>query len=176
MRNYTFRKMTQQDFKARVSRIDPEFSRHGEVKKSFSSPARPIMSLIMGFGWAYLVISVARNRGHIENSLLQGNLPAEYHDYVFFMLAALLAVSAVMLGIHLFRFLMARRASTNKCNSGGLLAGALAAGALVYTPASVFDAGLGMIDQNSRSLLVAASSTANIDLASIAFVSSNGLN
>ena len=60
-----------------------------------------------------------------------------------------------------------------RSTSGG---GALAAGALVYTPASVFDAGLGMIDQNSRSLIVAASSTANIDLASIAFVSSNGLN
>ena len=176
MRNYTFRKMTQQDFQARVKRIDPEYYSHGEVKKTFSSPARPFMSLIMGFGWAYVVISVARNRSHIEHSLLQGNLPAEYHDFIFFILAALLAVSAVMLGIHLFRFLMSRRASTGKRNSGGLLVGALAAGALVYTPASVFDAGLGMIDQNSRSLIMAASSNVNVDFASVSFVSSNGLN
>ena len=176
MRNYTFRKLTQQDFKARVGRVDASVSRRGAATTTFSSPARPLVSLILGFGWAYLVIAVSRNRGHIEHSLLQGSLPAEYHDHVLFMLAGLLAMSAVMLGLHLFRFLMARRTSAGKRNSGGLLAGALAAGALVYTPPSVFDAGLGLIDENSRALFTAASSTTKIDFAAISLAASNSMN
>lgn len=176
MRNYTFRKQTQQDFQQRVQRIDPYYFKHGDTKRTCSRPARPLLSLVMGFGWAYLIFTVARNRTQIEESLRQGALPAQYHDYIFFMLAGLLSISAVMLGGHLLRFLMSRRASNGKRNSGGLLVGALAAGALAYTPADVFDNGLGLLHENSNALILAASEGVSVDLASISFVSSNGLN
>ncbi|WP_186766613.1 hypothetical protein [Puniceibacterium confluentis] len=132
---------------------------------------------LAGFGWCYLVIAVANRKEHIRESLLQGSLPANTHDTIFAVLAALLAISGVMLGLHVLRFLTKRGAS--KGNSGNLLFGALAAAALVYTPASVFEAGYGLLDENSRSLLQAAHTTVKdsvpgIDWAGAVMVASNG--
>lgn len=110
MRNYTFRKQTQQDFQQRVKRIDPHYHAHGSAKRATQRPSRPVLSLLLGFGWATLLVTVARNRSQIEDSLLQGTLPAQYHDYVFYMLAGLLAISAVLLAGHLVRFIVPRGA------------------------------------------------------------------
>lgn len=176
MRNYTFRKQTQQDFQQRVKRIDPHYHAHGSAKRTAQRPSRPVLSLLLGFGWATLLVTVARNRSQIEDSLLQGTLPAQYHDYVFYMLAGLLAISAVLLAGHLVRFIVPRGARHGRRNSGGLLAGAVAAAVLAYTPADVFDTGLGLLHENSGTLIQAAAGSANVDLASITFVSSNSLN
>ncbi|MCR8546318.1 hypothetical protein M4578_00645 [Salipiger sp. P9] len=169
--------MTREDFQARVKRVDPQYFRHGPRKIHQSGTARPFLFLSMGFAWAYLVISVARNRAYVEQSLLQGSLPAEYHGYIFHGLAALLSVSAVMMLLHLFRYCL-RRSGPAKRNSGGLLMGATAAALLVYTPPGVFETGFGMLDDNSRAVILAASSGVKnavpVDFASVAFVSSQG--
>lgn len=176
MRNYTFRKQTQQDFQQRVKRIDPHYHAHGSAKRTAQRPSRPVLSLLLGFGWATLLVTVARNRSQIEDSLLQGTLPAQYHDYVFYMLAGLLAISAVLLAGPPRPLHRAARRAPRRRNSGGLLAGAAAAAVLAYTPADVFDTGLGLLHENSGTLIQAAAGSANVDLASITFVSSNSLN
>lgn len=176
MRKYAFRKLDKDDFSARVRRIDPHYARTGG-QTSAKGEERPFLSMIGGFFWAYLVISIAHNHDYIENSLRQGNLPQHMHVWVFGGLAALLAISGVFLLLHLGRWIMRRDAA--KRNSGGLLMGALAAGVLVYTPASVYEAGLGMMDDRSRNILLAASgsvseSLSQVEFNTVAFVSSQG--
>ncbi|WGW02933.1 hypothetical protein [Tropicibacter oceani] len=174
----TLRKQTHQDFRRRIKSVDPTFYRNGERGAMKDATAqRPIGSALLGFGWAYLVISVANNRTVIEQSLHQGNLHTDYHGYVLMALAALLAASGVMLLLHLVRYFT--KTGGKKRNSGGLLVGALGALVLVYTPTSVWDAGFDMMDGNSRSFVQTASATMSgaipsIDLGSVAFVSSQG--
>lgn len=175
MRKYAFRKMTRDDFAARVRRVDPEFHSGAGRCPAKRVKERPFLCMFGGFVLAYVVISVARNRDYLEESLRQGSLPAHMHGYVIGLLAAFLAFAFVAVLYHLGRWITRRGAE--KRNSGGLLAGAVAAGALVYTPASVFEAGYGMLDPNSRKVLQSATSTVKgnlpgVDLASIVFVSS----
>lgn len=176
MRKYAFRKMTHADFMSRLERVDPHYIRHGSGLTKNRVIERPFLSLVGGFAWAYVVISVARNREYIESSLLQGSLPVQFHDHIFATLAVLLAVSTVFLMLHVLRF-AARRNTVARKNSGRVLAGALMAGTLVYTPASVFELGLGLLDENSRSLIVAAgegAKNAGVSFSSVSFVSSQG--
>ncbi|WP_417721456.1 hypothetical protein [Salipiger sp.] len=177
MRKYAFRKMTQDDFAARVRRLDSGYGRTVIGRTEAPVNERPFLSILGGFVLAYVVISVARNREFLEDSLHQGNLPAQYHQVIFGVLAALLAISAVMVLYHLFRWTTKRGAK--KRNSGSLLAGAMAAGVLIYTPASVFEAGFNMLDPNSRQIILAATSSVQetlpgVDFGSVAFVSSQG--
>ena len=175
----TFRKQNHQDFRNRIKRVDPVFYRWGERGAiADATPHRPFGSLLMGFGWAYLVISVSNNRAVLESSLRQGSLPEQYHDMIFMGLAALLAMSLVMLAIHLFRFFAGRKGGKRR-NSGALLTGVMGALMLIYTPASVWQTGFGMMDGNSRSFVMAASATMSevipgVDLNSAVFVSSIG--
>ncbi|MDO6587876.1 hypothetical protein Q4543_20390 [Salipiger sp. 1_MG-2023] len=176
MKKHAFRKMTQDDFQARIKRVDPcyvQASRRPEATTP-PAPSRPFVSLLLGFGWAFVCLSVARNRDSIETSLLRGKLDTQYHDYIFYGLAALLAISAVMLAMHLLRYLFACTRGATKGNSGGLLFGAMLAAGFVYTPDSVFEAAFGLLDTNSRSLIVAAADKMPVDLGNIAFVSSSG--
>ena len=172
-----FRKQTHQDFRRRIKRVDPVFFRWGERGAiADATPHRPFGSLLMGFAGAYLVISVASNRNHLESSLAKGSLSQEIQGYIMMGLAALLAMSLVMLTIHVFRFLGARRGGKKK-NSGAVLTGILGALMLIYTPTSVWQAGFGMMDANSRSIVMAASSSVGemlpgVDIASAVFVSS----
>ena len=174
----TFKNQTRKEFRQRIRRVDPVYYRWGESGALADATARrPIASVLVGFGWAYLVIAVSSNRTLIESSLRQGNLPDHLHGYVFMGLAALLTVSVVMLGLHLFRFFF--KQGGKRANSGGMLIGVLGAMMLVYTPASVWDTSFRMLDGNSRSLLLSASATVGdvipgIDLSDIALVSSQG--
>lgn len=79
-----------------------------------------------------------------------------------------------MLAMHLLRYVFTCKGGTRKGNSGGLLFGAMLAAGVVYTPDSVFEAAFGLLDTNSRSLIVAAADKMPVDLGNIAFVSSSG--
>lgn len=143
-----------------------------------ATPSRPFGALLMGFGWAYLVVSISNNRDVLETSLAQGSLPDRLHGYVFMILAGLLAMSVIMLALHVFRFLTMRKGGKKK-NSGALLMGVLGALTLTYTPASVWQTGFGMMDVNSRSFVIAASDTVKdaipeVDFGNVAFASSIG--
>lgn len=173
-----FRKQTHQDFRLRIKRVDPVFHRWGERGYARDKTAkRPFGSVLMGFGWAYLVISVGNNRSHLEASLQTGSLSQDMQGWILAGLASLLAISGVMLCIHIFRYFF--HYGGKKQNSGALLVGALGAMVLVYTPASVWSTGYGMLDDNSRSLLLTASATVEdalpgVDLGNVVFVSSVG--
>ncbi|KUF11599.1 hypothetical protein [Pseudoponticoccus marisrubri] len=167
-----YRKLSRADFRQRVRRVDPGYHYLGQTgRPPQKKRQRPLVACLLGFGWAYLVISVGANRAFIESSLQAGSLPAEYHGAIFGGLAMLMAASGVMLLIHLFRFVA--RTGGRRANSGGLLAGALGAAVLVYTPPGVWSAGYQMLDGNSRSLLQTASSTLpDLDLGQVSLVSS----
>ncbi|MGR3272486.1 hypothetical protein [Thalassococcus profundi] len=178
MRKYAFRKQTRSDFDSRLKRLDPAFSKHGhKAYQKDTTPERPILCALAGFGWFYLVIGIARNKAYIQDSLLQGSLAPQHQDLVVSGLGALLAVSGVMILLHLVRFFL--KSGPRRTNSRNLLMGATAALALVYTPPSVFQAGLGMMDENSRSLILAAHSTVKssvpgVDWDKVALVTSLG--
>lgn len=149
-------KQTKQDFQNRVKRVDPQFHRMGEAAyASDKTPRRRTVSVLMGFGWVYLVTAIATNRDHIEASLRQGSLPATYHDHIFMGLTVLLAASCVLLCLHVFRYFF--RSGNRSRNSGGILVGAMGALAVFYTPAHVWTAGYGMMDGNSQNFLLTAS-------------------
>lgn len=157
MRKYAFRKQTHDDFTARLHRLS---SQHGVSPTTGHGSARdqhPYLMMMTGFLWAYFMFSVARKRDHIEISLAQGSLPERYDDYVVYGLAALLTISAVMLALHLLRFLIARRGARRGTPSGRLLVGALAAATLVYTPAGVYETAFGLLDGNAQALILTAS-------------------
>ncbi|KMK67526.1 hypothetical protein [Puniceibacterium sp. IMCC21224] len=173
---YAFRKQSKTDFNDRLRRLNSSHGSAGSYRQGAdTNSARPILFTLLGFAWFYTVITVAERKSHLKLSLVQGNLPAQYHDMIMAGLGALLAVSGVMLVLHLVRYLMKRGAK--RSNSGGILVGALVAATLVYTPPSVFEAGFGMLDSNSRSLIMAASSTvtgnvSGLDWSAIQLVSS----
>ena len=178
MRAYAVRKMTNADFEARIRRIDPEFARYGasDASKVARTSKRPIVSGIAGFLWAGVVIAVAQNQQTIEASLLQGSLPREYHVYVFGALAALLAVSGVMVMMHLLR--MVSRRGSARSNSAGILVGIVAATVMSMIPSQTYVAGLGLLNENSRNVIASAGTsvraTAGLDIRATTFASSLG--
>ena len=154
--NRLIRKQTHRDFRSRVKRVDPAFYRWGErANLRDATVKRPFGSVLGGFLCAYVVIAVANNRSYLESSLRQCNLSADVQGWIQAGLAALLAVSGIMLFLHLLRFFL--KSGAKKQNSGALLMGVLGAMMLVYTPASVWQTGYGMLDNNSRSMLLTAS-------------------
>lgn len=174
----SFRKQDHTDFRRRVKTVDPVFYRWGEKgTRRDATVQRPIGSTILGFGWAYLIVAVANNRQLIESSLRQGNLTQDVQGCIMMVMAGLLAASGIMLLLHLFRYFA--KGGAKRRNSGGLLIGALGALVLSYTPASVWNMGLQMMDGNSRAFVQTASSTVNdaipgLNLSGVAFVSSQG--
>ncbi len=168
------------EFRRRIKAVDPRFYHLGTSRgRTDTTPSRPTLFAMLGFGWAYLVISISRNKTLLEQSLSQGSLSDEMQSNIVMALAALLAVSGIMLALHLMRFFLKKGGKSR--NSGGLLFGALGALMLVYTPPSVFHAGFGMLDDNSRNLLLAAHNTVtdtmngavpNVDFGNVVFVSS----
>ncbi|MDJ0822801.1 MAG: hypothetical protein QNJ09_13450 [Paracoccaceae bacterium] len=168
------------DFRRRVKAVDPKYYHWGERgAKPDATKSRPVLFAMMGFAWAYLVISVSRNKTLLEESLAQGSLTDQMQSNIVMVLAALLAASGVLLMLHLGRFFLKKGGKSR--NSGGLLVGALGALMLVYTPPSVFQAGYSMLDTNSRTLLMAAHNTVTdtvkgsvptVDFGNVAFVSS----
>ena len=173
-----YRKQTHKDFRARIKRVDPSFHRWGEgAGLRDTTVKRPVASVLTGFAWAYLVIAIASNRAHVEASLSRGTLSETLQSSVMAGLAALLAISGVMFCLHLYRYLF--QSAGKKQNSGAMLIGVLGALVLVYTPDDVWRTGAGMIDNNSRTLLLTASAGVGdvlpgVDFTSVAFVSSLG--
>ncbi|WP_226623778.1 hypothetical protein [Alloyangia pacifica] len=150
--------MTHADFEARIRRIDPQFAKHGGSEAATSrASTRPLVSGLFGFAWAGVIIAVARNQDSLKSSLLQGSLPSEYHVYVLGAVAALLAVSGVLVMMHLLRAIGGR--GTARGNSAGVLTGIAAAVTLSMIPAQTYEAGLGLLNENSRAMLVSASNS-----------------
>lgn len=148
----TLTKQTHSDFMLRVRRVDPKFHTHGEAAYAKDRrPRRRTVSTLLGFGWIYTVTAIANGRDHIAGSLREGSLPTEYHPWIFAGLTVLLAVSAVMILLHIARWLF--HGGNKKRNSGGILLGALGALMLFYTPASLWTQGFGMLDGHSRTVL-----------------------
>lgn len=174
----TFRKLTQEDFRQRVARVDPRFARMGHAAYAKDgTAARPFGMVLVGFAWIYMVAAISNRRDHILGSLRQGSLPEQYHDWVMHGLAVMLAASMVLLGLHLLRF--KTKTGGKKKNSGGILMGALGALTLYYMPASAWNVGFGLLDGNSQQVVMAANQTfqqafPNLTLDNVAFVSSQG--
>lgn len=153
----SFRKLTHQDFRRRVKTVDPSYYRWGvSGSRRDATVERPMGSALLGFGWAWLVVTIGNNKPLIESSLKQGSLHPDYHGYILGGLAVLLTISGVMLGLHILRYFT--KSGGKKRNSGGILVGAFGAFVLIYTPAHVWNAGFNMLDGNSRSLVQVASS------------------
>ncbi len=166
------------DFRRRVKRVDPAFYRWGEgARLKDATASRPTASALAGFAWAYVVISVGSNRQLLEASLREGNLSAAAQEKIMMGLGALLMASIMLFALHAVRYWLGN--GGKKRNSGGLLVGALGALVLVYTPASVWQTGFGMMDDNSQSMFLTAQATLSdalpgVDLGSVSFVSSSG--
>jgi hypothetical protein len=169
---------THADFRRRIGRVDPAFQRgDASATTRARSGGQPVGALLFGFGAAYVVTAVAKNRPLIESSLRAGDLPERYHAAVFMGLSALLAAAAILLALHVLRFIANRRGQRR--GSGATLLGVAGAMALFHTPAGFWDTGYGMLDAHSRSLLNTASShledtLPGIDFAAASFASSAG--
>ncbi|HBT02174.1 MAG TPA: hypothetical protein DEB47_20500 [Citreicella sp.] len=135
MQRYAFRKLTHDDFMLRVQRVDPHFAHHGHSAPRAPRSTLSVLSPLLGFGWFWVVFTLARDPDRIRASLMQGSLPSQHHDVILGTLAAMLAVSGVMILIHGLRCVL-RRGPARR-SSGGLLAGVLVAGALLHTPGPV---------------------------------------
>lgn len=173
----TTKKLTHRDFRQRIRRVDPHFYRTGNCVQMDARATRPIGATLLGFGWAYLIITLLQNRPILEASLHKGDLPQDYHAWVMGGLSVFIAASLVMLGAHVMRFLFQNGA--RKKNSGGILMGSLAAMVMIFTPPSVWQAGFAMLDENSQTFIQSASAKMEIDmpevnLTQVAFVSSRG--
>ncbi|MBP0482864.1 hypothetical protein [Sagittula salina] len=172
------KKLTHADFRTRVARVDPRFARMGHAAYARdATPAKPFGMALLGFGWFYLVVSVAYRRDHIAASLRQGSLPDEYHGWIMHGLAVLLAASMVMLCMHLMRY-MSKTGGKRK-NSGGILTGGMLALTLFNTPPGIWQMGFGMLDGNSQTAILTASAAfgdtiPGLQLDKIASVASNG--
>ncbi len=173
----TTSKLSHRDFRQRIRRVDSHFYRTGNCVNVDARKSRPIGATLLGFGWAYLIISLATNRSVREASLNKGAVASDYHSWIMGGLTIFIASSFIMLGAHLFRFLF--QSGSRRQNSGGLLAGTCAALLMVYTPPEVWKAGLKMLDQNSIAFIQSASASMEIDmpevdLSQITLVSSQG--
>ncbi|MFD1341754.1 hypothetical protein [Litorisediminicola beolgyonensis] len=174
----TFRKLTQSDFQSRIARVDPFFARHGVCRVARTQRvSNPVLWTVIGFGWIYFVVTIGRRRDWLEQSLAQGSLPEHMRDWVLAGLAALIGVTAVMMVLHLARFLLRRRGQRGA--SGNILAGALGALMLVNAPADMLTGGAqGMGGSVGAFLTAALDSThtpdASLDVSDIRLVSSKG--
>ena len=169
---------THADFRRRIGRVDPAFHRGSDSATARTrTGGQPFGALLLGFCGACVVTAVATNRPLIESSLRAGALPERYHAAVFMGLSALLAAAAILLALHVLRFIANRRGQRR--DSGATLLGVAGALALFHMPAGVWDTGYDMLDAQSRNLLSTASShledtLPGIDFAAASFVSSVG--
>lgn len=166
-------KLTQRDFRKRVKRVDPQFYRSGNSAQAETRKSHPIGSSMIGFGWVFLLLTIARNRPTIEASLQQGTLPDQYHNWILAGLVAFLAASFALIGLHVLRFVF--QSGPRRKNSAGLLMGAALAFGMINTPMHVWQSGYGMLDDNTRALIqIASSSVENLNLSDVSLVSSRG--
>jgi len=149
------KKLTHADFQKRLKRIaGGGGGTPGLVLQGATHPRdtrqRPLISFLLGFAWIYGLFMVATNKDIIQSSLAQGNLSADIRMGVMAVLAGLLVISAVMLLVHLARFIMSTHMRRSR---GGLLIGALGAAGFVHTPPEMVGLGYAMLDDNARALL-----------------------
>lgn len=141
------RNLTRSDFDNRISRIQRDAGGRGS---GGSAPRKghPILGGLLGFGWFYLLVTLALRKPEIADSLVRGTLSPQQQSMIVTALAVLMAGSAVVLALHLFRFI-ARRRST----SGGLVLGGVAAIGIALLPPAMLDAGHEALEDNARSLI-----------------------
>lgn len=145
----TFRKLGKNDFQARLKRIDGLQGGHGGSQGS-NRRDKPLFSALLGFGWFYAALGIGMNKTKIEASLAQGNLAANVQTYIVGILAVLLIITAVMLCVHVFRFVVGGRA---RRNSGGLVMGAIGAIGFVSAPPELWSLGYDLLDNNAQMIV-----------------------
>ena len=139
-----FQKLGQVEFQSRVGRVDSHFARFGYSKTVIRNRnERPVLWAIIGFVWIFFVISIAQNGEYLRSSLSQGNLPAEYRDYILYALTGLVAISTISLGFHVIRCLFKGR--DHRGASGSIVAGALGAILLTQAPQAVLQDSLSVV-------------------------------
>ena len=173
----TIKKQTHRDFRHRIRRVDPHFYRTGNCVQHDARVSRPVGAAVLGFAWAYLIVSLSQNRSVLETSLQQGNLPEHLHMWIMGGLASFIIVSLVVYGAHLLRFLF--QSGARRMNSGSILLGSMAALMMIFIPPEAWKAAFEMLDENSQAIIIAASDSMEIDLpdvtlTDVALVSSRG--
>lgn len=169
-------------FQARIKRVDPHFARHGVSKRQYTNiNKRPVLSVLMGFGWVYFVVSIAKNRDMVKSSLAQGTLGADVQLWIMGGLGLFMILSLFMIAFHTSRFFLKGR--DQRGASGSILLGGLAAIMLLSTPPSAYQTITDGVLSGSSGVLMAALDTAgqngvdldlDVDVSGLALVSSLG--
>ncbi|WP_238366094.1 hypothetical protein [Mesobacterium pallidum] len=147
------------DFKARIRRIE----RRTFVPPSARNTHRK-RNILLGFGWAYAVLTLGGRAEQIKDSIKASAIPIELHSPFVALLASFAVVSMVMFAVHVLRL----GSAAHKGRSGPLVSGATVAIGLVLTPPSVVDYGYGLLDDNTRTILEETSaSVLSIDWGSL---------
>jgi hypothetical protein len=155
----TYKKQTVADFRQRVKRVDPAFAVIGEA--AYARPTvryRPLVSLITGAGWLYLVGLLLTDPGRIPISLQLGSLPEQLHMLVMALPTALIITTALILPVHLARALL--RFNPRHKNARMILLGAIVGGTLAYLPDDSVMAGLDYLHGPGKDGLLIAQSKA----------------
>lgn len=170
----TCRKLDQNDFRARIGRIDAHHRKIGLIQPG---PGRrnehPIFWTAVGFVWIFFVLIVGKNLEWLQGSLAQGALSAQQREWVLYAVVAIIMVSLVKIGFHVLRLVLGRKG--NRGASGSLVLGAIAAGVLAYAPADLVEQGLQQLGDGSGDMLLAAADEAHaaisVSVSSVTFVS-----
>ncbi|PYG31750.1 hypothetical protein [Pelagimonas varians] len=171
------RKLTQLDFRQRVKRVDSNVHATEHGARAETGRSRTFKASVVGFGWAYAILFLAANRPAIDAYLSQGVLPSQYHTSVVAGLTIAIAVSMVLLVVHVLRAVFQR--GRQRTASAGLLFGTGLALALSYAPPSVWAAGHTMFDDHLRGFVLSANDSMDmefpeIDFSELTFVTSAG--
>ena len=152
MRSYSHNEK-QQEFARRLRRIETLHLRQGGRLRPDWAGRHPWRAALIGFGWCYVALLVIQRYDRIESALAASPIPASWHMPVLGFLAATLILSGALLVMHIARYMIRARMFRH---SGGTLAGASMAMALVLTPPSVLSQGFELLDDNTRQAILAA--------------------
>lgn len=137
---------------------------HARGQRAKPVKGQPWLWRMVGFVWFYIVLTMARKKDYIAQSLSEGTLNEQAQFGFMAAMAALIAASLVVFGIHLVRYVGKARMARN---SGGLISGAVMASGLIMIPPEAYDHAFNLLDDNTRSFLETAN--ANLDQSDLDF-------
>ncbi|MCE0507164.1 hypothetical protein LR948_17480 [Roseivivax sp. GX 12232] len=169
-----FRKLDQADFRARVTRLDPHYARHGVSRaRPRAQSERPALWAMLGFSLSLCLTALVQNRAAISESLAQGSLGADHRLWLLGGVTALAIYGVLRLAAFALQCLFAKRARRGA--PGGLVVGALGALLVLQVPSETYRAGLALLgaegDRIARDASRGAQERLNIDAAELRFVS-----
>ena len=169
----SFRKLNRDDFSARIDTVQRAYNqRTPYAYRRDRTGERPVFWTFFSLVWTYVAIFISFNRPQVDSFLSAKKIPAHLHDPILSALAAALAVSAILLVVHILRALIRTR---GYYNSGSILLGFALAAGLHLTPSSVYQSLFGMLDDDTQDVLATtASKVMSIDWNDIVVVSSQG--